>query len=109
MNDDQRFTLHFGTTDGGFGLILPLNEKVYWRLLALQSVISNILESECSLSQREWRLYMRTPRCGGCKSTDLKKGVINGDLVIKYTDLPLIDQENLASVIGSTVDLIFDN
>ena len=46
---------------------------------------------------------------GVCKSNDQKKGVIDGDLVIKYTDLPMIDQQNLASAIGSTVDLIFDN
>lgn len=109
LDDDRRFALHFGTTDGGFGSILPLNENVYWRLLALQSVMSNALESDCSLSQRAWRLYRRTPRRGGCKSNDRKKGVIDGDLVMKYTDLPLMEQENLASAIGSTVDLVVDN
>ena len=107
--DDRRFGLHFGTTDGGFGSVLPLNENVYWRLLALQSVMSNALESDCSLSQRAWRLYRRTPRRGGCKSNDRKKGVIDGDLVMKYADLPMTDQENLASAIGSTVELVFDN
>ena len=109
LDDDQRFALHFGTTDGGFGSILPLNENVFWRLLALSSVMSNALETDCSLSQRAWRLYRRTPRRGGCKSNDRKKGVIDGDLVMKYTDLPLTEQENLASAIGSSVDLVFDN
>jgi cleavage and polyadenylation specificity factor subunit 1 len=59
LDDDQRFALHFGTTDGGFGSILRLNENVYWRLLAIQSVMSNALESDCSLSQKAWRLYRR--------------------------------------------------
>ena len=30
-------------------------------------------------------------------------------MVMKYADLPISDQEDLASAIGSTVDLILDN
>ncbi|CAB9502941.1 and polyadenylation specificity factor subunit 1 [Seminavis robusta] len=107
--DDQRLGVHFGTTDGGFGAIIPLSEPVYWRLAALQSVMANALESDCSLSQRAWRLYKRSHRRGGCRSTDRKKGVIDGGLIVKYADLPVGDQEDLASAIGSTVDLILDN
>jgi len=109
LEDDQRFGLHFGSTDGGFGCIISTNEDIFWRLLALQSVMSNALESDCSLSQRAWRLYRRTPRRGGCKSNDRRKGVIDGDLVIKFVDLPIKEQEEIASAIGSTVDLILDN
>jgi len=28
LEDDQRFGLHYGTTDGGFGSIVPLNENI---------------------------------------------------------------------------------
>lgn len=108
-DDDQRFGLHYGTVDGGFGSITPMNEGTYWRLAALQSVMSNALESDCSLSHRAWRLYRRSTRRGGCKSNDRKKGVIDGDLVMKYVDLSIPEQEDLASAIGSTVDLILDN
>jgi cleavage and polyadenylation specificity factor subunit 1 len=108
-DDDQRLGAHFGTSDGGFGAIVPLSEPVYWRLTALQSVMANALESDCALSHRAWRLYRRSYRRGGCRSTDRKKGVIDGDLVMKYADLPLADQEDLASAIGSTVELILDN
>jgi cleavage and polyadenylation specificity factor subunit 1 len=107
--DDQKLGAHFGTTDGGFGAITPLSEPVYWRFAALQSVMANALESDCSLSQRAWRLYRRSHRRGGCRSADRKKGVIDGDLIVKYVDLPLADQEDLASAIGSTPDLILDN
>ena len=48
-------------------------------------------------------------RRGGCRSNDRKKGVIDGDLIMKYPDLPLADQEDLASSIGSSVELILDN
>jgi len=109
LGDDQRFGVHFGTTDGGFGTIVPLSEQVFWRLAALQSVMSNALESHGGLSHRGWRLYRRAPRRGGCRNNDRKKGVIDGDLIIKYTDLSLPEQEDLASAIGSTVELIVDN
>lgn len=109
LDDDQRFGVNFGSTDGLVGCIIPVNEDIYWRLAALQSVMSNALLSDCSLSHRAWRLYRRTVRRGGCRSNVRKKGVIDCDLIIKYVDLPLRDQEDLASAIGSTVDLIMDN
>jgi len=108
-DDDQRLGVHFGTSDGGFSTILPLNEPDYWRLAALQSVLANALESDCALNPRAWRLFRRTPRRGGCRNNDRRKGVIDGDLVIQFCDLPTADQEDLASAIGSTVELIIDN
>ena len=108
-DDDRRLAVTFGTTDGGYCSIVPLSEAVYWRMTALQSVLVNALESDCALSQRAWRLYRRSSRRGGCRNNDRKKGVIDGDLVLQYTDLSKADQEDLASAIGSTVDLILDN
>jgi cleavage and polyadenylation specificity factor subunit 1 len=109
LEDDNRFAVNFGTTDGSFGSIVPLSEPTYWRLTALQSVMSNALESNCALSHRAWRLYRRSTRRAGCRSNERKKGVIDGDLVMKYVDLPLPEQEDLASSIGSTVGLVMDN
>jgi cleavage and polyadenylation specificity factor subunit 1 len=108
-DDDQRLAVSFGTTDGSYGSVVPLSEPIYWRLTALQSVLVNALESDCALSHRAWRLYRRTPRRGGCRTNDRKKGVIDGDLVMRYVDLSRADQEDLASAIGSTVDMILDN
>jgi cleavage and polyadenylation specificity factor subunit 1 len=108
-DDDQKIGAYFGTTDGSIHGIVPLSEPVYWRLMALQSVMANALESDCGLNQRAYRLYRRSSRRGGCRNNDRKKGVIDGDFVTRYTDLSLVDQEDLASAIGSTVDLILDN
>ncbi len=108
-DDDVRFAVHYGTSDGGYGSIFPINENIYWRMTALQSVMSNALESDCALSHRSWRLYRRTTKRGSCKNNDRKKGVIDGDLVLKYSNMAISEQENLASSIGSTVDLILDN
>ncbi|KAL9181780.1 hypothetical protein ACHAXT_012123 [Thalassiosira profunda] len=109
LEDDQRFSVNFGTSDGSFGSVVPLSEPTYWRLTALQSVMSNALESNCALSHRAWRLYRRSTRRAGCRSNDRKKGVIDGDLVMKFVDLSLPEQEDLASSIGSTVALVLDN
>ena len=108
-DDDQRIGIHFGTTDGSYGAVIPLSEQVYWRLTALQSVMVNAVESNCALSQRAWRMYRRSTRRGGCRSNTRKKGVIDGDLIAEYVDLPLADQEDLASSIGSSVEFIVDN
>lgn len=108
-DDDQRLGVYFGTTDGTVGVAIPLSEPVYWRLTALQSVLANAIESNCALNPAAWRLYRRTPRRGGCRSNERKKGVIDGDLVLQYINLSLADQEDIASAIGSTVDLILDN
>jgi hypothetical protein len=108
-DDDQKIGALFGTGDGGLGTIVPVSEPVYWRLTALQSIMVNALESDASLSQRAWRLYRRTAVRGGCRSNDRKKGVIDGDLIMRYVDLAKVEQEDLASAIGSTVDLIVDN
>ncbi|EED93331.1 predicted protein [Thalassiosira pseudonana CCMP1335] len=109
LDDDQRFAVNFGTTDGSFVSIIPLSEPTYWRLTALQSVMSNALESNAALSHRAWRLYRRSTRRGGCRTNDRKKGVIDADLVMKFVDLPLPEQEDLTSSIGSTVGLVMDN
>lgn len=75
-----------------------MSDGIYWRLVALQSVMSNVLE----------RIFRSAPRRGGCRSNARKKGVVDGELVMKYADLPILDQEDLASAIGSTVALILD-
>ena len=108
-DDDIRFGVHFGTGDGGFGCITPVNEQIYWRLTALQSVMSNALENNCGLSHRAWRLYRRSARRSGCRGNDRKRGVLDGTILFRFLDLNLIQQEELASAIGSTVNLIMDN
>ena len=108
-DDFQRIAVHFGTSDGSLSSIVPVNERIYWRLTALQSVMSNALESNCALSHRTWRLYRRSSRRAGCQSNDRKKGVLDGALLFQFIYLSILEQEELASAIGSTVELILDN
>jgi cleavage and polyadenylation specificity factor subunit 1 len=86
---------------------VAVSEPVFWRLMALQSVMANALEFDAGLNPRLWRLYQRSSR--GCRNNDRKKGVIDGNLVFRYANLSFPEREDLASSIGTTVDLIMDN
>jgi CPSF A subunit region len=57
QDDDHRVAIHFGTADGSLGLIVAVSEPVFWRLMALQSVMANALECDTGLNPRLWRLY----------------------------------------------------
>lgn len=107
--DSKRFGVHFGTTDGSFGTIVPVSDQVYWRMTALQSIMSNALEFDCGCNPLAWRLLRRTSRRGACQALERKKGFLDGLILSKFVDLGLAFQEELASAIGSTVDLILDN
>lgn len=109
QDDDQRIGVYFGTTSGAIGAMVPLSEPVYWRLLALQSVLANALENDAALSARSWRHFARSNHRYGCRTNDRKKGVIDGDLALKFAELSISEQEDLASAIGSTPKLILDN
>ena len=107
----DQFGVHFGTTDGGLSTIVPLSsEQVYWRFLALQSVMINALEPHAGLNPHAWRLYRNSTRRGRTYFQNKKKQVImDGTLLQQYMDLPLPQQQDLACAIGSTVDFILDN
>lgn len=107
QDDDHRVAIHFGTADGSLGSIIAVSEPVFWRLMALQSVMANALEFDAALNPRLWRLYKRSNR--GCRNNGRKRGVIDGNLVTRYVNLSIFDREDLASSIGTTVDLIMDN
>lgn len=108
-DENKRFGVHFGTIDGGMGTIVPVSEQVFWRMTALQSIMGNALECQCSLNFRMWRLFRRTSRRGACQSMERRKGILDGSLLFRYSELPLQEQEDFASAIGSTVGLIMDN
>ena len=110
LNDDnKRFGTNFGTVDGSFSAIIPVSEQIYWRMTALQSVMSNALQLECGLNFRAFRLFRRTSRRGACQAMERKKGVLDGSILFRFPLLPLSVQEEVSSAIGSTASLILDN
>eukprot|EP00639_Heterosigma_akashiwo_P007395 CAMPEP_0194560308 /NCGR_PEP_ID=MMETSP0292-20121207/1532_1 /TAXON_ID=39354 /ORGANISM="Heterosigma akashiwo, Strain CCMP2393" /LENGTH=223 /DNA_ID=CAMNT_0039408445 /DNA_START=90 /DNA_END=761 /DNA_ORIENTATION=- len=100
----SRHSLVFGTLDGGVGSFVPVDERVFRRLYALQGVMVNAIQHNAGLNPRAFRLFV--PR--GFHS-GRKKNVINGSLVWQFVSLDSRFQHRLASAIGTTVSMIFSN
>ena len=50
--------------------------------------MSNAINSHFALSTRAWRLYRRCTSRGGCQSNERMKGVLDGDILLQFLDLP---------------------
>lgn len=95
--------LMFGTVEGGVGAMVPLEEKAFRRLYALQGVMVNALMHVCAFNPRGFRLVeARGWRAGR------KKGMLDGELLWRFPSLPRGQQEDLASAIGTSREMILD-
>ena len=84
---------------------MPVSEKVYRRLLMLNNVLTNNLEHTAGLNPRGYRTVRSLSR-------DLRnpcRGIVDGDLVFTYTDLPATDKVEFARKIGTTAADIMDD
>ena len=93
-----------GTVDGGVGVLLPIDERVYRTLSLLQQLMAMSVRTMCLLNQRDFRL-MKT----NFIKLEKKKGVLDGTLLWKYVNLPVALQNDLATVIGTTSDAILEH
>jgi cleavage and polyadenylation specificity factor subunit 1 len=81
--------------EGSIGLITPLPEQTYRRLLALQNILTANLEHSCGLNPRASRA-VETDGIGGA-------AMIDGDLVQRWLDQDAFHQSSTADKVGSTV------
>jgi cleavage and polyadenylation specificity factor subunit 1 len=94
-----------GTLDGGYFLITPVPEQVYWRLLALHTQMTYNLAHYAGLNPRAFRAF-KTPSAA---RMDNNKNVVDNNLLRQFPYLPLTQQWNLARSIGTTPGQIIDN
>eukprot|EP00638_Chattonella_subsalsa_P009395 CAMPEP_0117770968 /NCGR_PEP_ID=MMETSP0947-20121206/24163_1 /TAXON_ID=44440 /ORGANISM="Chattonella subsalsa, Strain CCMP2191" /LENGTH=569 /DNA_ID=CAMNT_0005596195 /DNA_START=83 /DNA_END=1789 /DNA_ORIENTATION=- len=99
-----RYSLIFGALDGGVGAFVPVDERVFRRLYALQGVMINAIQHNASLNPRAFRLFVSFGFHDG-----RKKNVINGALVWRFVHFDARFQNRLASAIGTTVGTIINN
>ncbi len=95
--------LLFGTVEGGAGALVPVEEKVFRRLYALQAVMVNALPHPGAFNPRGFRLV----EARGFLQ-ERKKAVLDGELLWRYCGLDLTTQEDLAGAVGSTREAILD-
>ena len=93
-----------GTIDGGLGMLLPMEERMYRRLALLQQIMSMGVATPCALNPRDYRL-IKTTRFVAQK----KKGVLDGSLLWKYVGLEGTLQDELAAAMGVSTDTILEN
>ncbi|OWK50034.1 Cleavage and polyadenylation specificity factor subunit 1 [Lonchura striata] len=95
----------FATLDGGLGLLLPMQEKTYRRLLMLQNALSSALPHLAGLNPRAFRLLQSERRL----LQNAVRNVLDGELLARFLYLSAMERGELAKKIGTTPDIILDD
>lgn len=120
------------TLDGGIGLLLPMQEKTYRRLLMLQNALTTMLPHHAGLNPKAFRLaalqlsdmnyetlqfrMLMWVTCLSMVSRMLHsdrrslqnpvKNILDGELLNKYLYLSTMERSELAKKIGTTQDIV---
>ena len=103
--NEKRHVTWYATLDGSLGHILPVSEKTYRRLLMLMNVMTTNLNHAAGLNPKGFRTLRQ-------KWKDLRnpsRGVVDGDLVFRFTNLSNSLKAELARKIGTTPDEIMED
>eukprot|EP00903_Cladosiphon_okamuranus_P018754 g17257.t1 len=105
LRDGARYCLLAGTLDGGLGAILPVDERVFRRLYALQGIMSNALSHNGAANPRAYRLFDHGPTF----RYETKQNMLDGSLLWRFVGLDARTQHDLTRAIGTTVDRVMAN
>jgi len=103
--NEKRHVTWYATLDGSIGHLLPVAEKTYRRLLMLMNVMTNNLPHTAGLNPKGFRTIRQNRK-------DLRspsRGIVDGDLVFKFTDLTAALKAEFARKIGTSSDEIMDD
>nr|KAF6395736.1 cleavage and polyadenylation specific factor 1 [Molossus molossus] len=95
----------FATLDGGIGLLLPMQEKTYRRLLMLQNALTTMLPHHAGLNPRAFRMLHVDRRT----LQNAVRNILDGELLNRYLYLSTMERSELAKKIGTTPDIILDD
>ncbi|KAF9903816.1 Cleavage and polyadenylation specificity factor subunit 1 [Linnemannia zychae] len=94
-----------GTLDGSLCMITPIPEKTSKRLALLSSQIVNGIQHPAGLNPRAFRLLQSKDRL----NSNPVKGILDGDLLFEFVNLPANRQREMTKQIGSGVDRVMDD
>ena len=106
-----RVALTFGTLDGGLSSVIPVEERAFRRLLAIQQLMANALEHTAGANPAALRRF----RENGARSVprgrarSVGKGVLDGPLLWRFASLDRRAQNLLAGAVGTTPDVVVDS
>ncbi|XP_070796329.1 cleavage and polyadenylation specificity factor subunit 1 isoform X3 [Pituophis catenifer annectens] len=95
----------FATLDGGIGLLLPMQEKTYRRLLMLQNALTSMLPHHAGLNPRAFRMLHVDRRI----LQNAVRNILDGELLNRYLYLSTMERSELAKKIGTTPDIILED
>uniref|UniRef100_A0A674ANA7 Cleavage and polyadenylation specificity factor subunit 1 n=1 Tax=Salmo trutta TaxID=8032 RepID=A0A674ANA7_SALTR len=102
---DNKHITWFATLDGGIGLLLPMQEKTYRRLLMLQNALTTMLPHHAGLNPKAFRMLHADRR----QLQNAVRNILDGELLNKYLYLSTMERSELAKKIGTTSDIILDD
>lgn len=102
---DNKHITWFATLDGGIGLLLPMQEKTYRRLLMLQNALTTVLPHHAGLNPKAFRMLHADRRT----LQNAVRNILDGELLNKYLYLSTMERSELAKKIGTTSDIILDD
>ncbi|KAG0205891.1 Cleavage and polyadenylation specificity factor subunit 1 [Mortierella sp. GBA30] len=94
-----------GTLDGSLCMITPVPEKTSKRLALLSSQIVNGVQHPAGLNPRAFRLLQSKDRL----NSNPVKGILDGDLLFEFINLPANRQKEMTKQIGTGVDRVMDD
>ncbi|KAM9494818.1 cleavage and polyadenylation specificity factor subunit 1 isoform 2-T2 [Clarias gariepinus] len=102
---DNKHITWFATLDGGIGLLLPMQEKTYRRLLMLQNALTTMLPHHAGLNPKAFRMLHADRRT----LQNAVRNILDGELLNKYLYLSTMERSELAKKIGTTADIILED
>ncbi|XP_058877299.1 cleavage and polyadenylation specificity factor subunit 1 [Acipenser ruthenus] len=102
---DGKHITWFATLDGGIGLLLPMQEKTYRRLLMLQNALNTMIPHHAGLNPKAFRMN----HCDRRSLQNAVRNVLDGELLNKYLYLSTMERSELAKKIGTTPDIILED
>ncbi|KAK6327576.1 hypothetical protein J4Q44_G00032210 [Coregonus suidteri] len=102
---DNKHITWFATLDGGIGLLLPMQEKTYRRLLMLQNALTTMLPHHAGLNPKAFRMLHADRR----QLQNAVRNILDGELLNKYLYLSTMERSELAKKIGTTSDIVLDD
>nr|XP_054773203.1 cleavage and polyadenylation specificity factor subunit 1-like [Lytechinus pictus] len=101
----RRQVVFFASLDGSLGLLLPMVEKTYRRLLMLQNVLTNSLPHVGGLNPKAYRHVRSHLR----SLNNPHRNILDGDLLLKFCHLSVVEKNEFAKKIGTNVDQIISD
>ncbi|XP_072266682.1 cleavage and polyadenylation specificity factor subunit 1 [Pyxicephalus adspersus] len=102
---DNKHITWFATLDGGLGLLLPMQEKTYRRLLMLQNALLTWIPHHAGLNPRAFRMLHSSRRT----LQNAVRNVLDGELLNRYLYLSTMERSEVAKKIGTTTEIILED